>query len=57
MAAKKKRVARGKLTAKQLNDLSAISAEDVERAKLAFEEDAPAEWKNLLSAEPDDEEE
>lgn len=57
MATRKRKTAtRGKLTAKQLDELSVITPEDIERSKVAFEEDAPAEFRELLNSEPDEEE-
>lgn len=35
-----------------LPDPAEITAEDVERARLAWERDAPPEYRNLLDAEP-----
>lgn len=37
-----------------LGDPAAISADDVERAKLAWAQAVPAEYRNLLEADPED---
>lgn len=43
---------RRRLTDRELDELSRVGPEDVERAKAAWRRYAPARWRELLDARP-----